>query len=206
MIFTMRYWARAAVHLFGHRHRQRITIASTYIRFDAGAVNPDRNESGWKPAYNFIRLEVEGSGAERFLNIEAHLLEWQSSPELYRAAIAHNGEDMHRHRIAIPGRTLAMTTISRTTRDMVVASMVAPLDAELDVEAVMSNECTRNLVFRFWNLTISQRREIAFSLGLIEQNELSLPDPERYGRALRRAGERDLLDELARKIKEVENP
>ena len=61
---------------------------------------------------------------------------------------------------------------------------------------------TRNLVFRFWNLTISQRREITHRLGLIEESEMSLPEPERYGRALLRASERGLLDKLAREIRQ----
>lgn len=58
----------------------------------------------------------------------------------------------------------------------------------------------QNLVFRFWNLTISQRREITLSLGLIEESEMSLPEPERYGRALLRASERGLLDRLLLKM------
>ena len=37
-------------------------------------------------------------------------------------------------------------------------------------------------------------------MGLIEQSELQLPEPERYGRALLRAGERGLLNELTREV------
>lgn len=68
----------------------------------------------------------------------------------------------------------------------------------------MSNENTLNIVSRFWGLAISQRREIALRLGLIETFEIALPEPERYGRALVRAGERNLLDELAREITVME--
>jgi hypothetical protein len=68
----------------------------------------------------------------------------------------------------------------------------------------MSDEITRNLVFRFWNLTISQRREITLRLGLIDEAELTLPEPERYGRALLRAGERGLLEKLAGEIAQLE--
>jgi hypothetical protein len=196
--------ARAAIQLFGHKHRQRITQDPGYIRFAAGAVNPDRNEVGWRPGYNLIRLRVAGQGADRALEIEAHLLEFQSNPEQYRPVLTHQGKSVVRHRIAIPeqSRPRARRDISAatTTND---ADPAAP-EAKTDVEAAMSNEGTRNLVFRFWNLTVSQRREIALALGLIKEEEMQLPEPERYGRALLRAGERGLLDTLASEIARLE--
>lgn len=192
---------RAVIHLFGHKHRQRVTQDPNYIRFAAGAVNPDRNEAGWQPAYNLIRITVTGIGQERGLDIEAHLLEWQSYPEQYRATLTRQGEAVVRHRIAIPSRARAMATATKTVG---VVTAAPELEADADVEAAMSDEHTRNLVFRFWNLTISQRRDIALRLGLIEKEELSLPEPERYGRALLRASERGLLDMLAREIEQLE--
>jgi hypothetical protein len=194
---------RAAIHLFGHKHRQRVTQDPHYIRFAAGAVNSDRNEVGWQPGYNLIRVKVTDGGRERALDIEAHLLEWQSNPEQYRAALTRHGEAVVRHRISIPGRTPAMVMVGETIT-VVTTTPATALEADADVEAAMSDESTRNLVFRFWNLTISQRREIALRLGLIEENELSLPEPERYGRALLRAGERGLLDKLAGEIAQME--
>lgn len=64
----------------------------------------------------------------------------------------------------------------------------------------MCEEHTRNLIFRFWKLTGSQRREIALGLGLIQEKDLVIPEPERYGRALLLAGERGLLEQLANEI------
>lgn len=186
---------RAAIHLFGHKHRRRVTPTPTYIRFAAGAVNPDRYEVGWTPGYNLIHLEVVGVGPDRALNVEAHLLEWQTNPELYRPVVTPQGERVERYSIAIP---------SHAPRREVVPSAItvetAEVVADADVEAAMSDENTRNLLFRFWNLTISQRREIALRLELIDEDELSLPEAERYGRALLRAGERGQLDALAHEV------
>lgn len=195
---------RAAIHLFGHKHRQRLTQDPHYIRFGAGAVNPNRNEVGWRPGYNLIRVAVIGDGRERALDIEAHQLEWQPHPELYRPVLTRQGGSVVRHRIEIPGRPPAREAVANAV-EVVTAIPAATVEADTDVEAAMSDENTRNLVFRFWNLTISQRREIALRLGLIEKDELSLPEPERYGRALLRAGERGLLDKLAYEITEMEN-
>jgi hypothetical protein len=68
----------------------------------------------------------------------------------------------------------------------------------------MSDERTRNLVLRFWELASSERREIATELGLLENEEIRLPEAERYGRALGRAGERGLLDRVADEIEKRE--
>ena len=68
----------------------------------------------------------------------------------------------------------------------------------------MSETSTRNLVFRFWKLTASKRRDIALRLKLIETSELGLPEPERYSRALLRAGERGLLNQVAVEIERTE--
>lgn len=68
----------------------------------------------------------------------------------------------------------------------------------------MGDERTRNLVLRFWGLASSQRREISENLDLLEASEMDLPEPERYGRALMRAGERKLLGRLADQIEQME--
>lgn len=68
----------------------------------------------------------------------------------------------------------------------------------------MGEERARNIVLRFWDLTMSDRREISQKLNLLEPEEMSLPQAERYGRALLRAGKRNLLDELAGEIEKRE--
>lgn len=190
---------RSAIHLFGHKHRNRIMKDDHYVRFSAGAVNPDRGDTGWQPAYNLIDVRVVGEGLTRALEIEAHLLEWQENPEQYRPKLAKGGEEVFRQRISIPGQVRAPATALAAP-----AMTVSVADADADVEAAMSDESTRNLVFRFWQLTLSQRRDIALGLGLIDRDELTLPEPERYGRALLRAGERGLLTEVAREVAQRE--
>jgi hypothetical protein len=68
----------------------------------------------------------------------------------------------------------------------------------------MGEEDTRDLLYRFWNLNSSQRRYIAKGLGLLEEGEMRLPEPERYGRALIRAGQRNLMDKIAAEVAKLE--
>lgn len=195
---------RAAIHLFGHKHRQRIAKDDSYIRFSAGAVNPDRYEAGWQPGYNLIDIHVVGDGQDRTLEIDAHLMQWQSNPDLFRPALTQQGAPVFRHCIPIPGQVGAVVVNGPAPTAAPEPAFASAAEVNADVEAAMSNENTRNLVFRFWNLTVSQRREITLRLGLIEEGELRLPEPERYGRALLRAGERGMLDQLAYEITQRE--
>lgn len=64
----------------------------------------------------------------------------------------------------------------------------------------MGDAKTRHLVDRFWDLDGSDRREIALELGLITEEEIALPEPQRYGVALIRASEQGLLDRLEQLI------
>jgi hypothetical protein len=203
---------RAAIQMFGHKHRQRITREASYVRFSAGAVNPDRAEPGWEPGYNLIDVHVKGAGPDRVITVDAHVQQWQSNPDQFRPRLTQQREAVFRHSIPFPEAPRRAAVVIE--RETVAAGQVAsPADnasqlptvgGSADVEAAMGDASTRNLVFRFWNLTTSQRREIALRIGLINQDELGLPEPERYGRALIRAGERGQLDELAREVAEKE--
>jgi 3',5'-cyclic AMP phosphodiesterase CpdA len=189
---------RAALHLLGHKHRQRILQSQSYVRYSAGAVNPNRYEAGWNPGYNLIELHVAGEGAERKLNVQSHLMQYQTQPEGFRPIRTKQQTDVFCDTFPAPAQPTAVVT------PIVQASVTSPaaesVSSIADVEAAMSDEDTRNLVYRFWSLTMSDRREIALGLGLIDEKEINLPEPERYGRALIRAGERKLLDKLAQEV------
>ena len=202
--------ARAALHMFGHTHRQRITREARYVRFSAGAVNPDRNNRGWQPGYNLVVLGVSGSGSHRTLTIDAHLRQWQSNPDLFRPMCTPEGADVFQHAIPFPAPSRIDRSAATAARDSIADAAASipvtptairrPQTGARDMEAAMGDANTRNLVFRFWNLTSSARREITRQLDLIDPEELHLPEPERYSRGLIRARERGKLDELAQEV------
>lgn len=190
---------RAAIHMFGHKHRQRADPSTRYMTFSAGAVNPDRYEPGWEPGYNIIKLELGKAGSACHLDVEAHLMCWQSNPDCFRAKRFHDGSEVLKHRIALGNniRPVAATAAKPPITPAVVTQT-------MDAEAAMGDERSRNIVLRFWNLASSQRREIAEKLGLVDKSDMTLAESERYGRALTRAGERKLLKELADEIEKME--
>jgi predicted phosphodiesterase len=198
------FCGRASIHLFGHKHRQRITRETKYIRFSAGAVNPDPNEHGWQPGYNLIDLAVrESQNGSRMLDIEALLLGWQTAPPMFVPIAPEQGETLFRHSVPIRGRLPTPTASPATSSSIMVEVSEAPIQVPAR-EVEMSEDRTRNLILRFWSLPASKRREIALRLKLIEEIEMKLPEPERYGRALVRAGQRNQLEEVAEAVEKEE--
>lgn len=93
-----------------------------------------------------------------------------------------------------------MATAVHAAIDEVAAEMHAGLPKEVEV----TEPSTDNLIFRFWQLSNSQMRDIALELDLITKNDLQLPPHERYHMALNVAKEKGLLVELARRIEKHE--
>ena len=196
--------SRAAIHLFGHKHRQRAVMAD-YMRVGSAAVNPDRGEQPYQPGYNLIKLSVGGEGADRHVLIELRQRRLQDNPERYIAVQTLQGEEIFRTTVRVPVEAPFPSTQNahqRTNVALVAVDEGTPIG---DAEAAMGETQTRDLLYRFWHLTSSQRRTITQDLGLLEVGELRLPEPERYGRALLRAGERNLIKEVATAVARMEN-
>ncbi len=192
---------RAGIQFFGHKHRQRIQKDDRYLRFSAGAVNPDRQEGAWDPGYNLVALSVERQGEEAHLVVEAHLLRWQPAPPMFRAIAPVPGDSVFRHRIPIHGRFVRADGPAIPAAQPPLAKSLPAVEPVLvRAELAMSDDPTRNLVFRFWALSSSQRREIAAGLGLLQEGDMQLPEPERYRRVLLRAKDRSLLPAVAREV------
>jgi hypothetical protein len=195
--------------VFGHKHRQRISEGKTNVRWSAGAVNPSRSERLFVPSYNIIELEVAGSGANRRIDVRSHLYSFQSNPEAFHPIRIDGGAEVFLHSIAFPAEAERVATtevvalVGNEVAEAIVIEQVA-VTVATDAEASMGDRRTRHLVDRFWDLDASDRREIALELGLITMEEIQLPEAQRYGVALIRASERNLLDQLERLVGERE--
>lgn len=201
---------RAAFHLFGHKHRQRAVMTDSYVRIGAGAINPSRAEQPYQPGYNLIGLQVEGAGADRRIAVALHQRRLQDNPEIFGPILTSRGDAVFRANIPVPEENplpvIAAAVPVAHAAGHALAPAVEPEAVEvLDAEAAMGEADTRDLLFRFWRLTNGQRRAIALKLGLLAKDELKLPEPERYGRALLRAGERNLINEVAAAVARMEN-
>lgn len=193
--------SRAGLHLFGHKHKQRAVMEANWVRIGAGAVNPSRSEKPYDPGYNLMRLTVEGAGADRCVRVELHQRRLQDTPEQFVAIRNNQGGEVFTSTVPVPVKADLPTIGGTIVNYAQPAAVAAPSDlvAE-DAEAAMGEEDNRDLLYRFWALSSSDRREIATGLGLLEEGEIKLPEPERYGRALIRAGQRHLIDQVAAEV------
>lgn len=192
---------RAPLQFFGHEHRQRCTQTPGYVRFSAGALHPDRNEPNWKPGYNLIDLEVIGEGQQRVVRVRAHVRQLQKNPERFIALTTPQGQDVWVSDIMFPKHATNVVNPAHAQSAMAVeAPTAAPIPVASPEEVAMSSPSTKGLVFRFWNLADSQKREVMRKLELIVDDDSDLSDEEFYDRGLRLAAQRGQLEELAREV------
>ncbi|MEZ7809334.1 metallophosphoesterase [Alcaligenes phenolicus] len=198
---------RAMFQVFGHKHRQRILEGATYVRWGAGSVNPSHADKQFEPGYNIVELNVVGEGQERRIDVASHLYKYQQQPEGFQPIRKNDGQEVFRHSIPFPAEETS------EIRDCGIVEAVTPKTVQMpstafasytDAEASMGDAKTRHLVDRFWDLDGSERREIALELCLITDEEINLPEPQRYGIALIRASERSLLGQLEQLVNKRE--
>jgi len=217
--------ARAKLQFFGHEHDQRCVRPPEYMRFHAGAVNPERDAAAWKPGYNLVDLRVEGEGVARELKIEAHLRQFQPAPnELFLPYLTVKRESVWTHTISIPQLLRPKSSVGAVptpqhppqNETKIAAAVQAALDgvrqehdeppprSEQPPEFNVSKPSTDNLVFRFWQLRVDEMRDIALDLGLISKADLDLQPPQRYFKAMEVAKQKGLLVELASRVEKHE--
>ena len=199
---------RAMFHLFGHKHKQKAVLAKRYVRLGAGAVNPSRGEKPYDPGYNLISIEVTGEGASRGVDVNIHQRRLQADPEKYVAIISDDGTDVFSHRIALPVAPAIPGAVDPGDAEVQATAGGAEAAHRLsaaEAEASLGQESNSDLLYRFWKLASSQRRKIASKLGLLDAEEMGLPEPERYGRAFIRAGQLNRLAAVETEVAKLED-
>lgn len=211
--------ARAPLQFFGHEHDQRCLRPPEFFRFLAGAVNPDREEPRWNPGYNLVDLHVDGEGLTRGVEVRARLRHFQQAPnELFVPLLTQERDEFWRLRLRLPqmpsfapGLAELKVVAPRQVETQIASEVHTATDEaasevlqKLPTKADVTEPSTDNLIFRFWQLSGSQMRDIALQLGLITKADLQVPPHERYHSALKLAKEMGLLVELAKQIEKHE--
>ncbi|WP_217550278.1 metallophosphoesterase [Pantoea sp. GbtcB22] len=178
----------APVQIFGHVHLNRIVRNRDYLRLTASAANPDRSESGWEPGYNLIELSVTGGPEARVLHTRSHVRIWQASAAEFNAKMDRRSFSFD-HEINLENWHPPVEQV-RTCDDVLVA--------EPEVTAMESGrgeamDSLRDLGLRFYRLSFSKKLEIAGRLELLEEEDMRLPDFERFRRVFIRASERGIV-------------
>jgi hypothetical protein len=181
---------RARFMLFGHEHDQRVVLGRDNVTLYAGAVNPARDEKGWKPGYNVIEAWVETSGAGRRLHVEIVVREWQGRPAQFRNHEDRGNKPTHVHHFELEPWAAPQSLEAPAMPDRIVTD---PPAASIAGE---SSPPMRLVLHEFFRLSISRKSEIVGKLQLLDDSESRLPEVERFRRALERAKQQGKLESL----------
>lgn len=194
----------ARIHLFGHEHTNRIELARDWIRIAASAAHPDRTEGGWEPGYNLIELEIISDGTYRALDVRAHVRVWQERPGQFRAKMDRE-EDVFCQRIKLDAWTLPVAAATGSAD--ILESSTDEVEQQTKPESPRTDpmDTLRDISVRFFKLSLSQKSAIAGKLGLLEDEDMSQPDFERFRRVLIRARDRGLIEKLEQEVNAAEN-
>jgi predicted phosphodiesterase len=192
---------RARIQLFGHEHDQRILPARDYVRLYAGSVNPHRSEPNWQPGYNIIDVSVETVRDVRMMNVGVHVRVWRGPPPRFRTHEDRDGSPVHRVSIPLDGWIPPTTWTPDTLAPQEHVLMQPSTGESLPQSSTMA---IRDLVNRFFRLTLSQKTEIVGRLNLMDEADKPLPDVERHKRALLRARDNGRLDQVGELVKQME--
>lgn len=195
----MRLFGTPNIVLFGHRHVQILRREHNgSIVFSAGSVNPDRNETGWEPAYNLIELTSETRDGKRFVEVSARQYRWQSNPNGFVPKLDMVTKDpIFNHSIQVPGDDMDDPIAAEIAQPIYERDSKMPKREDPSIEAPPLNRPNvRDLIYRFWSLEPSQRVQILTELGVAEPSPEPLLQAKSYRSALVTLAKLNRLTEL----------
>jgi predicted phosphodiesterase len=177
-------WEKGAhVVLTGHEHEAGLyqSPGDLTLHVASGAVNPDRTEAGWIPAYNVIELDYEDT-QEMLLHVSVHPRSWRDG------TFGIDPDDPGPHEFTIPLPGFAPATRPEPVPEVDSLSP-EPLDS--------ADHSLTNTVMK---VPRDMRRRVARRLGLLSDG--TPPGLEGDREILRAAAESERLNELAATITE----
>ncbi len=198
----------ASVHLYGHKHRHRLSVLDDSVRLSAGAVHPER-ETDWEPRYNWLQLEFVGVGTttpELAVKVWPRVVSMNDNA--FRSG-SHDGgwqPDVRKvplPRLAGPARPVGVPAEPSPEPAgglQHAASVLAAARREPVSDASGTPTPLRRAVYRFGLLGYRSQTRVLSGLGLIADEDKDLPVEERFRAAFSRAQERGLVDNLVSAI------
>jgi len=192
---------RSQIRLVGHKHRQRAVSDHNGVLFSAAAANPERNEQGYEPGYNILDLSITEKDDSAILSVEAHLRILQGTPEIFLPKMKTAKKDVWEYQFEIPLSKVEVEEKSEPNFVVkeIIREKIGEEDTTLDQE---SNN--RRLVYRFWNIAESARRDIVGQLNLLDEDEKVLHRLIKYEIALANVLKLGLKDKFIELIEAAE--
>jgi predicted phosphodiesterase len=187
--FRDRIDALAKLHLFGHEHSFRVEDHKKFTRIMAGALHPDREESSWRPGYNFIDLSVTGPSDNR--KLEVRLWVRQLAGPRYIPLPDENGKNPWCLEHDLPPWSAPVTTTISSAEE--ASETVASGE---DIKMDDPPPSVRSVAIKILALREFDQKKIITELNLHQDGDQGMLDFEFALAAVRRAEERGILPEL----------
>jgi hypothetical protein len=192
---------RARVHLFGHKHRQRILPVAESVRVTAGAMHPDEREPNWQPRYNFILISVEvDSEMKRFLKVAVYPRVYSEEHTKFMADYDVNGREYRDYKCPLPDWQGQGASPKTSAAAVGTTHRAEPSPTEPTLTRGSKMQPGRKLTYQFMELPHHVKLKIAQELKLIRDEDQGLRDADLYQRYFERAAEAGKLADLWRAV------
>jgi predicted phosphodiesterase len=172
--------AYSKIILTGHKHFHEEEEINGTLWLTSGAVHPSRAEQQWEPTYYYLKISVEDLGEQRSLRVDLFRRVWGDSQKAFVRPAGQN-EDFKTYRLPLARRDAPPKEIP------VAQPSAGGVDVSLN---------RKKLLYAFVALPYHTRLSIMEQLKLIDDENRSLPDNERFASCFDRAAKQNRLNEV----------
>jgi predicted phosphodiesterase len=187
--------AYSRIQLFGHKHKQKVMQINDSVWVSAGAVHPVRKEQSWVPQYNYIAIEVQGTGAERYLSVDVYARMWSQTDRAFTHEPNTANAVSRNFRLKLNQWQGAGTAAPAQAQTATLKRGEQKMKPEREVSE-------KRLLYGFMSLPHHTRLSIMENFGLLQPEDLRRPDAEVFATCFKRAREKGLLDSVWTTIRE----
>lgn len=189
--------SRARIQLYGHQHRQRMDQVNNSLRLFAGALHPNRSETGWTPQYNILSSSVESVDGKRALRIDVFPRVWSETATRFVADHVDGDDDVRTFRLELGPWTPGRESVDEHKEAPVKPEKVASQGQDThNQNPDTESDPFRRLVYRYLTLPYTKRLAIALRLRIIREEDTRIEEPEFSLQLMNRAKAGNLLADL----------
>jgi hypothetical protein len=185
----------AQIQLFGHEHTRRVDEGKYFLRIRAGAMHPNRDESDWKPGYNWIDVLVEGKGDKRKLVVKVWVRQFETNNII--AIPDPKGRQIWENSYDLPEWTAPEAPAVETAKTEVSAPV---LESPTMTTSAPPPPTIRSVTIKLFKLKEHEQRRVITLLNLDRPSDREMKDYELVVAAVKRSDAQGMLPEMDRLI------
>jgi hypothetical protein len=182
--------AYSRIQLFGHKHVQEANRIDESLWLTAGAVHPERSDSGWLPRYNYLSISVEGRGKDRVMSVDLYARAWHHPDRQFTREQGIQDGNSRNYKLKLPAWSPQMISEQHNIDGR---SDSPPNQASDNLKSDM-NLNKKKLLFKFIGLPHHTKVAIMRKFELWEESDQHKPDTDIFVACFERANQKGVLD------------